>query len=104
MERVGYVDMKGGVALALGLASWLAGRHPELFSELAILLVMDEEWRLEPFAHVERFAHYDACLCFEAGERPARRRASWFSARRPGRSRSTRAGGPPTRAPIPMPG
>ena len=25
--------------------------------------------RLEPFTHVERFAEYDACLCFEAGER-----------------------------------
>lgn len=64
----GSVDMKGGVALALGLANWLSERT-ELFAELAILLVMDEEWRLEPFAHVERFAHYDACLCFEAGER-----------------------------------
>ena len=64
----GSVDMKGGVALALGLANWLAGRA-EMFAELAVLLVMDEEWRLEPFAHVERFAHYDACLCFEAGER-----------------------------------
>jgi glutamate carboxypeptidase len=64
----GSVDMKGGVALALSLANWLSERG-ELFAELAVLLVMDEEWRLEPFAHVERFAHYDACLCFEAGER-----------------------------------
>jgi glutamate carboxypeptidase len=63
----GAVDMKGGVALSLALANWLAERD-ELFAELAILLVMDEEWRLRPFAHVERFAHYDACLCFEAGE------------------------------------
>jgi glutamate carboxypeptidase len=64
----GSVDMKGGVALALGLAGWLAER-PESFAELGILLVVDEEWRLQPFAHVQRFAGYDACLCFEAGER-----------------------------------
>jgi glutamate carboxypeptidase len=64
----GTVDMKGGVALSLALARWLA-RRPESFAELALLLVVDEEWRLQPFAHVERFAHYDACLCFEAGER-----------------------------------
>ncbi|MHB1468903.1 MAG: M20/M25/M40 family metallo-hydrolase [Solirubrobacteraceae bacterium] len=64
----GAVDMKGGVALALGVARWLA-RLPERFEELAVLMVVDEEWRSEPFAHVERFAGYDACLCFEAGER-----------------------------------
>jgi glutamate carboxypeptidase len=66
----GAVDMKGGVALALGLARWLAER-PESFAELGVLLVVDEEWRLEHFAHVERFAGYDACLCFEAGEHTA---------------------------------
>jgi glutamate carboxypeptidase len=66
----GSVDMKGGVALALGLAAWLAERR-ESFAELGVLLVVDEEWRLQPFAHVERFAGYDACLCFEAGERTA---------------------------------
>ena len=33
-----------------------------------MLLVCDEEWRIAPFAHVERFSGYDACLCFEAGE------------------------------------
>jgi glutamate carboxypeptidase len=64
----GAVDMKGGVALALAVAGWLARRR-ELFAELAVLLVVDEEWRLEPFAHLERFAGFDACLCFEAGER-----------------------------------
>jgi glutamate carboxypeptidase len=64
----GAVDMKGGVALALAVAGWLADRR-ELFAELAVLLVVDEEWRLEPFAHLERFAGFDACLCFEAGER-----------------------------------
>jgi glutamate carboxypeptidase len=66
----GTVDMKGGVALALGIADWLAAR-PESFAELGLLLVVDEEWRSEPFAHAERFAGYDACLCFEAGERTA---------------------------------
>jgi glutamate carboxypeptidase len=64
----GTVDMKGGVAVALSLARQLA-QHPESFAELGVLLVVDEEWRLEPFAHVQRFAGYDACLCFEAGER-----------------------------------
>ena len=66
----GSVDMKGGVALALALAGWLA-QSPHSFAEIGVLLVVDEEWRLEPFAHVERFAGYDACLCFEAGERSA---------------------------------
>jgi glutamate carboxypeptidase len=64
----GAVDMKGGVALALGLARWLAQR-PESFAEVGVLLVVDEEWRVEQFAHVGRCADYDACLCFEAGER-----------------------------------
>jgi glutamate carboxypeptidase len=64
----GAVDMKGGVALALGLARWLAER-PDSFAELGVLLVVDEEWRSERFSHVGRFAGYDACLCFEAAER-----------------------------------
>ncbi len=63
----GTVDMKGGVALALGIARVLAQR-PELYAELAVLIVTDEEWRTAPFAHVGTFAGYDACLCFEAGE------------------------------------
>jgi glutamate carboxypeptidase len=63
----GTVDMKGGVALALGLMRELAGR-PELYAEAAVLLVNDEEWRTVPFAHTERFRDWDACLCFEAGE------------------------------------
>jgi glutamate carboxypeptidase len=63
----GGADMKGGVVLALGLARFLAAR-PELFAELAVLLVTDEEWRTSEFAHVKRFAGYDACLCFEAGQ------------------------------------
>ncbi|HWF72860.1 MAG TPA: M20/M25/M40 family metallo-hydrolase [Solirubrobacteraceae bacterium] len=64
----GTADMKGGVVLSLGVARALAVR-PEAFAELAVLLVTDEEWRTDPFTHVERFAGYDACLCFEAGER-----------------------------------
>jgi glutamate carboxypeptidase len=35
---------------------------------VALLLVCDEEWRAVPFGYVERFAGWDACLCFEAGE------------------------------------
>jgi glutamate carboxypeptidase len=64
----GTADMKGGVILSLGVARELAQR-PEAFAELSVLLVTDEEWRVSPFGHVERFAGYDACLCFEAGER-----------------------------------
>jgi glutamate carboxypeptidase len=64
----GAIDMKGGVALALGVMRELAER-PELYAEAAILLVNDEEWRTAPFGHTERFAGFDACLCFEAGER-----------------------------------
>ncbi len=66
----GTVDMKGGVALALALMRELTERT-ELFAEVAILLVNDEEWRTAPFAHAERFRHFDACLCFEGGERTA---------------------------------
>jgi glutamate carboxypeptidase len=62
----GTVDMKGGDILALGVARALA-RSPETFAELSVLMVCDEEWRVAPFSHVERFAGYDACLCFEAG-------------------------------------
>jgi glutamate carboxypeptidase len=64
----GTVDMKGGVALALGVMRELAGR-PELYEEAAVLLVNDEEWRTAAFGHAERFAGFDACFCFEAGER-----------------------------------
>ncbi len=64
----GTADMKGGVVLALGVARVLAA-HPGLFGELSVLLVTDEEWRTQPFVHGPRFAGYDACLCFEAGER-----------------------------------
>lgn len=63
----GAVDMKGGDVLALGVARALATR-PEAFDEMAVLLVTDEEWRVEEFAHVDRFAGFDACLCFEGGQ------------------------------------
>jgi glutamate carboxypeptidase len=63
----GTVDMKGGDVLALGVLRALSTR-PELFAEIALLLVVDEEWRVGPFGHVDRFAGFDACLCFEAGE------------------------------------
>ncbi len=63
----GSIDMKGGVVLALGALRALAGR-PADYAEAALLLVCDEEWRTAPFGHVERFAGWDACLCFEAGE------------------------------------
>ena len=74
LERVGEqlvgsgaVDMKGGDVLAIGALRAFA-RRPELYAELALLLVCDEEWRTADFGHVPRFADFDACLCFEAGE------------------------------------
>jgi glutamate carboxypeptidase len=63
----GTIDMKGGDVLAIAAMRAFAER-PEAYAELALLLVCDEEWRTKPFAHVERFAGWDACLCFEAGE------------------------------------
>ncbi|MGB6426151.1 MAG: M20/M25/M40 family metallo-hydrolase [Solirubrobacterales bacterium] len=63
----GTIDMKGGVALSLGVLRALAAR-PEAFAEVALLLVVDEEWRTAPFVHAARFAGHDACLCFEGGE------------------------------------
>lgn len=63
----GTIDMKGGDVLALGVLRAYT-RVPERFAELALLLVCDEEWRTAPFAHGERFAGYDACLCFEGGQ------------------------------------
>jgi len=64
----GTADMKGGVVLSLGVARALAA-WPHLFAELSVLLVTDEEWRVADFVHAGTFAGYDACLCFEAGER-----------------------------------
>ncbi len=63
----GTIDMKAGVALAIGVLRALAAR-PELYAETALLLVVDEEWRTVPFVHAERFGDFDACLCFEGGE------------------------------------
>jgi len=74
LERVGdrwvgsgSVDMKGGVVVALAVLRALAERRAD-FAEVALLLVADEEWRTAPFAHVDRFAGWNACLCFEAGQ------------------------------------
>jgi glutamate carboxypeptidase len=64
----GTVDMKGGDVLALGVLRALHQRRED-FAEAALLLVCDEEWRIGPFRHVERFAGFDACLCFEGGQR-----------------------------------
>jgi glutamate carboxypeptidase len=63
--------MKGGDVLALGALRALSERRED-FAEVALLLVVDEEWRTEPFRHGPRFAGWDACLCFEAGERGPR--------------------------------
>jgi len=63
----GAVDMKGGDVLALGVLRALAERTAD-YAEVALLLVTDEEWRSAPFVHVEAFAGWDACLCFEAGQ------------------------------------
>ena len=64
----GAIDMKGGVALALGVMRAFAA-VPDAFAELALLLVTDEEWRTGGFAHGPRFAGWDGCLCFEAADR-----------------------------------
>jgi glutamate carboxypeptidase len=77
----GTVDMKGGVVLALGVMRALA-QVPERYAEVALLLVCDEEWRLGPFVHAPRYAGFDACLCFEAGERDARGRDAVVLARK----------------------
>ena len=66
----GTIDMKGGDALALGVFDALAA-CAESFAEVALLLVNDEEFRTAPFAHGPRFAGFDACLCFEGGQRLA---------------------------------
>jgi glutamate carboxypeptidase len=63
----GSVDMKGGDVLALGVLRELT-RRTEDFAQVALLLVCDEEWRAGDFIHTERFAGWDACLCFEGGE------------------------------------
>ncbi|HLI61252.1 MAG TPA: M20/M25/M40 family metallo-hydrolase [Solirubrobacteraceae bacterium] len=62
----GTIDMKGGDILALGVARALAA-DPSRFAELAVVMVCDEEWRIDPFRRAEEFAGFDACLCFEGG-------------------------------------
>ncbi|MBO9533830.1 MAG: M20/M25/M40 family metallo-hydrolase [Solirubrobacteraceae bacterium] len=67
----GTIDMKGGDAIALAILAEVS-QHPEWrerFAQLDLLLVTDEEWRHGAMHHAARFAGYDACLCFEAGER-----------------------------------
>jgi glutamate carboxypeptidase len=54
--------------LAIGIMRVLAKR-PDKYAELALLLVCDEEWRTGSLDHVHRFEGWDACLCFEGGER-----------------------------------
>jgi glutamate carboxypeptidase len=99
----GTVDMKGGVVLALGVLRALADRRAE-FAEATLLLVCDEEWRTTPFAHVDRFAGWDACLCFEAGERTAEggegvvvRRKAAGTVRITGHGRASHSGSAPDR-------
>lgn len=60
----GSVDMKGGDVFALGVMRALAA-VPETFAEIGLLMVVDEEWRTGGFHHGQRFADWDACLCFE---------------------------------------
>jgi glutamate carboxypeptidase len=66
----GSVDMKGGVVLSIGVMRALAKRR-DAYAEAALLLVCDEEWRTGSIAHVDRFAGWHACLCFEGGDRTA---------------------------------
>lgn len=71
LDGSGTIDMKGGDAIALAIMAEVA-QHPDWcarFAQLDLLLVCDEEWRHGPMHHAARFAGYDACLCFEAGER-----------------------------------
>jgi glutamate carboxypeptidase len=70
VDGSGTIDMKGGDAIALGMLAELAAEsHSAAFAQLDLLLVCDEEWRHGPMHHAHRFAGYDACLTFEAGER-----------------------------------
>ena len=64
----GTIDMKGGDALALGVLRAMA-ECTGSFAEVALLLVNDEEFRTSPFAHGPALAGFEACLCFEGGER-----------------------------------
>jgi glutamate carboxypeptidase len=74
LDGSGTIDMKGGDAIALAILAEV-GQHDDWrarFAQLDLLLVTDEEWRHGAMHHAARFAGYDACLCFEAGERDSR--------------------------------
>jgi glutamate carboxypeptidase len=98
----GSVDMKGGVVLSLGALRAFAVR-PQDYAELALLLVCDEEWRTTDLAHAPRFAGWDACLCFEAGELAGEaegvvvRRKAAATVRVTARGRSAHSGSAPDR-------
>jgi glutamate carboxypeptidase len=99
----GTVDMKGGVVLSLGVQRALTAR-PDAFAEVALLLVCDEEWRTTALAHTPRFAGWDGCLCFEAGELAAGgaegvvvRRKAAATVRIDARGRSAHSGSAPDR-------
>src|SRR4051812_18890212 len=51
----GSVDMKGGDVLAVGVLRALAAR-PDLFAQIALLLVVDEEWRVRALRPVDPLA------------------------------------------------
>jgi glutamate carboxypeptidase len=99
----GAVDMKGGDVLAIGAMRALVARSAD-YAEVALLLVCDEEWRRTALAHIDRFAGWDACLCFEAGERApggaegvvVRRKAA-ATVRVTARGRSAHSGSAPDR-------
>lgn len=58
----GSYDMKGGVALALGIFDYIEERD---FSEVTLYLAGDEEWRKQP---LRIDGKWDAVLAFEGGE------------------------------------
>ena len=68
----GTADMKGGVVLSLGVARALAAR-PERSPSSRCCSSPTRSGARTRSRHVERFAGYDACLCFEAGRAHARR-------------------------------
>lgn len=66
LRGAGAYDMKGGLVICAGVMRALAQRR-ELFGQLDLLCVTDEEWRRRPLRHDGN--GYDACLCFEGGEK-----------------------------------
>ena len=98
----GTVDMKGGDILAIGALRAFAKR-PELYAELALLLVCDEEWRTGRLLATSSASPASTpCLCFEAGELEGRRRGRRRAAQGGGhdpRRRATAAAPTPARRP-----